>query len=260
MTSESIEHVLQDYFVATHSGDAARVHALFATGARIRGVLGGAPVDWSVRDFVRRVSESPSAHERAETFSKRVVSIAEHGPLAVALTEVLVRGEPMVDAITLQRDDGGVWRIAGKLFAALQPLSSTTNPALRNEREVRVVRYSVAAPERSIEVFAADRLGAFAYQLERLDARDCLPSHDDAHAAALALLVRVAPDLVGRLALQWIEVHDEGSVRGVKVKLRQSDGRYAWVVVGAGGEPITFERDVVWSEDMGQRLTEQLLR
>ena len=41
---------------------------------------------------------------------------------------------------------------------------------------------------------------------------------------------------------------------------RQADGRYAWVVVGANAEAITFERDVVWSEGMSRRLTQQLLQ
>jgi hypothetical protein len=139
-------------------------------------------------------------------------------------------------------------------------VDSTTTIAHRNDVEVRVVRHAVPAPERSIEVFEGERLVAFTHQLARLDARAALPSRDAALTAALATLQRVAPDLVGNVEVQWIEPHDEGVIRGMKVKTRQADGRYAWVVVGAKGETITFERDVVWSEGMSRRMTEQLLQ
>lgn len=139
-------------------------------------------------------------------------------------------------------------------------IDPTTTTARRNDVEVRIVSHPLAAPERSIEVFAGARLVAFTHQLARFDARDAMPTREAAHAAALATLQRVAPDLLDGLELQWIEPHDEGAIRGMKVKTRQADGRYAWVVVGANAEAITFERDVVWSEGMSRRLTQQLLQ
>jgi hypothetical protein len=46
----------------------------------------------------------------------------------------------------------------------------------------------------------------------------------------------------------------------MKVKCRNTaDGRWFWVIVGPGGQVITFERDVVWHTSLGMRCTEMWL-
>ena len=269
-TAEPIANVLREYFVATHEGQADRVRALFAAEARITGVIGASRVDWSVTEFVARVSASPTAKERGDIYAKRIVALEQHGTLAVALTEVLVRGEPMIDAITLARDHGGTWRIAAKTFVPSPP-PARASPSLpfalpaelevrreyrarRGDAAVTIVRFGSAATSDYVTLVSeADRIVAFVRVLARLDARDALPSPDVARATAMALFARIAPDLVDGIEVSWIEPHDEATVRGMKVKCRQRDGRHAWVVVGANREPITFERDVVWSDGIGRR-------
>lgn len=100
-----------------------------------------------------------------------------------------------------------------------------------------------------------------------------LPGAGQAQRIAFAYLEQHAPDLLPELALQWVQPHDEtlsaqqddGSHRphtltGMKVKCRnEADGRYFWVIVGAGGVVITFERNVVWDFAHGQRQTEKWL-
>lgn len=84
--------------------------------------------------------------------------------------------------------------------------------------------------------------------------------------AADAFLACHAEDLVGRVRVLWIEPHEEivnaegrEVITGMKVKMRQNDGRYAWVIIGAGEEVITFERDIVWNTSRSERSTEKWL-
>lgn len=100
-----------------------------------------------------------------------------------------------------------------------------------------------------------------------------LPSKEQAQETAIAYLQKNAPDLLNAMEIQWIEPHDEYiqvrgemgepqivPVTGMKVKCyNTADGRYFWVIVGPQEQVITFERDIVWSTNMGQRQTEKWL-
>lgn len=100
-----------------------------------------------------------------------------------------------------------------------------------------------------------------------------LPDEREAYRHAVAYLEEHASDLIDGLSLQWIEPHgemflvDDGhggksarTLTGMKVKCRNSkDGRYFWVIVGAQGQVLTFERDVVWDFLRAQRQTEKWL-
>jgi hypothetical protein len=64
-----------------------------------------------------------------------------------------------------------------------------------------------------------------------------------------------APDLVSTHEVHWVERHDERvgtaagevTVSGMKVKMRNTADRlWMWVIVGPGGQIVTFERDIVW--------------
>ncbi|PAT34477.1 hypothetical protein CK620_09165 [Vandammella animalimorsus] len=100
------------------------------------------------------------------------------------------------------------------------------------------------------------------------DADAPLPGRAQAQAVAEAFLQAHAPDLLGKRELHWIRPHDETvlkggqphKLRGMKVKMRnRSDGRWFWVIVGAQGRPIVFERDIVWLNFPGKRQTEKWL-
>jgi hypothetical protein len=115
----------------------------------------------------------------------------------------------------------------------------------------------------------------------RMDARlaeehsqAALPTADDARAIAWHYLAERAPDLAASGAVHWVAPHAEKvlltadevagglavTVTGMKVKCRNTaDGRWFWVIVGPGGQVITFERDVVWHTSLGMRRTEMWL-
>lgn len=104
----------------------------------------------------------------------------------------------------------------------------------------------------------------------RMEARfadDDLPDKGTARNIADEFIAEAAPDLHGTLDVLWIESHDETItadghevvISGMKVKCRDPSGTYAWVIVGPENEVITFERDIIWNDDMSRRQTEQWL-
>lgn len=115
----------------------------------------------------------------------------------------------------------------------------------------------------------------------RMDARlskergnAALPTEDEARQAAIDYLKRKAPDLVDTHTVSWVAPHTEKvmllsdevpgglsvTITGMKVKCRNTvDGRWFWVIVGEGGQVITFERDIVWHTMGSLRQTEMWL-
>ena len=116
------------------------------------------------------------------------------------------------------------------------------------------------------------RLKGFTQMDERLSDGQ-LPDKVQAEKAALAYLQKYAPDLLNSMEIQWIKPHDEQiqlqreigepqtvTITGMKVKCyNTANGRYFWVIVGPQEQIVTFERDIVWSTNMGQRQTEKWL-
>lgn len=99
------------------------------------------------------------------------------------------------------------------------------------------------------------------------------PSAAQAQRIAHSYLEQHAPDLLPGMALQWVQPHEETlrttgadgqrrrhTLTGMKVKCRnEADGRYFWVIVGAGGVVLTFERNIVWDFARSLRQTEKWL-
>lgn len=99
-----------------------------------------------------------------------------------------------------------------------------------------------------------------------------LPSRERSEQIARAFLQQVAPDLLERMEISWIEPHDEPilvtgngrsktvTLTGMKLKARNlADGRWFWVIVGSDEKPMVFERDIVWITFPGHRQTEKWL-
>ena len=118
--------------------------------------------------------------------------------------------------------------------------------------------------------FVVDARAARLLGMTRMEARLAvggLPDRETARTVAEEFLADAAPDLHGAVEVLWIEPHDETIavdgrdvvVSGMKVKCRDQSGTYAWVIVGPRSEVVTFERDVIWNDDMSRRETEQWL-
>jgi hypothetical protein len=117
-----------------------------------------------------------------------------------------------------------------------------------------------------------ERLEGFTRMEKKLSTGQLL-DEGQAKTAAIAYLQKNAPDLLNSMEIQWIKPHDEQiqiqretgkpqtvGITGMKVKCyNAADGRYFWVIVGSQNQIITFERDIVWSNNMGKRETEKWL-
>ncbi|GHC94759.1 hypothetical protein GCM10007079_45550 [Nocardiopsis terrae] len=147
--------------------------------------------------------------------------------------------------------------------------------ALHDDEEVTVRRYQVdgervlGESHLSVVLGEDDRIvGVTLLDAGAAGDPDDLPTHDQARETAYNWLARQDSDYLEGLTEQWVDRHDEvvvdaeGRERvipGVKVKTRHDDGRYAWVIVGAGARIVTFERDVTWDSSAQRRSTQMWL-
>lgn len=100
-----------------------------------------------------------------------------------------------------------------------------------------------------------------------------LPSEQQARDVALQVLRRHAPDLLDAHRVHWVAPHDETirvatagaqreiTLRGMKVKMRATEGSrlWFWVIVGPEQQVMVFERDIYWVTMPGHRRTEKWL-
>lgn len=96
-----------------------------------------------------------------------------------------------------------------------------------------------------------------------------LPSKEETKAFAKTILSKAQPGLFEKLENLWIDKHDETivvtkgdkretvTISGMKYKCYlPEENNYAWVIVGPGGQIITFEQGIIWSNG---RVTEKWL-
>lgn len=146
-------------------------------------------------------------------------------------------------------------------------------PRSHNGRRINVYRYEKVSGENGglggeHYSYSVDADGGGLLGLMWMDARFAsgeLPSEEMAAETAVRFLSRASGDLLPELEVLWIREHKEAitangrraQIYGMKYKTyRRLYGDYAWVIVGPGGDVITFERDIHWR---GVRLTEKWL-
>jgi hypothetical protein len=171
-------------------------------------------------------------------------------------------------------------RVDRALSAAGLPARSGWHPVLTREEEhdgrpVTVVRFqregepvTMGAPHLTVVLDENDVLLGYT----RLDpaagrAKD-LPGDQRAHRIATGFVGDLDPRYAAGLSVAWVDRHDEKvttadgaevTVSGMKVKSHHENGLYAWVIVGAGGEILTYERDIRWDSSAGRRGTQMWL-
>ena len=113
-----------------------------------------------------------------------------------------------------------------------------------------------------------NKLLGFTFMNRVFDVDNGLIEAVDAEFNAIQFLNRVEPGLVEGSSHLWTSQHDETitvegkeyTISGMKYKCysRNTD-LYYWVIVGRDGQIITFEQDIVWSDGMAERISEQWL-
>lgn len=141
-----------------------------------------------------------------------------------------------------------------------------------DDTPVTIVRYQddgcrLGAPQSSVVFDAEGTVLGFTRLAEPADGAKP-PGDGESEEIALEFLDRVAPRYAEGLSVEWADRHDEivtsaggdaVTVSGTKVKMHHDNGRYSWVVVGANGEILTYERDITWDSEQGRRGTQMWL-
>lgn len=95
-----------------------------------------------------------------------------------------------------------------------------------------------------------------------------LPNKEETKKYAKECLDIVEPTLFDKINNLWIDEHDETIIvdgkeivlTGMKYKCYIPDeGTYVWVIVGESGTIITYERGIVWNNEMSNRVSEMWL-
>lgn len=95
-----------------------------------------------------------------------------------------------------------------------------------------------------------------------------LLTEEQTREIATAFLRGIDSELAESLNNLWIDKHGEPlivdreqrEIFGMKYKCyRKSSEDYSWVIVGFDGSVITFERDIVWDNEAGKRITQKWL-
>lgn len=151
-------------------------------------------------------------------------------------------------------------------------LPVATRHERHDDRPVTVVRYQAEAPARGggehVTVVLDESDTLLGYTRMIAGTTGALPDDDQAERQAMEWLRSFDADYAAGLTVSWIDQHDETvtdaagterTISGVKVKTHHESGLYAWIIVGAGGQIITYERDIRWDSSAGRRGTEMWL-
>ncbi len=114
---ERIEQIINMYFNGTYHGDGDLLKKAFHPNARITGIINDTVYDWSLDDFIKRVTTSPTAANKGEIFDKEIITIDKANYAAIAKCCVRVAELTFYDYITLLKIDGK-WIIRNKSFTA----------------------------------------------------------------------------------------------------------------------------------------------
>lgn len=110
-----IKEVIEGYFKGTYHGDANQLKQVFHPEARITGSINGQIVDWSLNDFITRVTTKPTAAEKNEEYNKEILFIDKTHHAAMAKAKAAVGPLVFIDYITLLKINDR-WVIRSKSF------------------------------------------------------------------------------------------------------------------------------------------------
>jgi len=112
---EKIIEVVTIYFKGTFDGDGDVVRKVFHPDARITGIINEEIFDWSLDDFVVRITATPTAKNRGEEYNKIIISIDKTKHAAMVKSRGIVGELIFFDYLTLLKIDGQ-WIIRNKTF------------------------------------------------------------------------------------------------------------------------------------------------
>ena len=96
-----IRDVIQLYFTGTYTGNVDALKQAFHADARITGSIQGTIHEWTLKDFIARVTTKPTSAEKNEKFDKEILSIDITHDAAMVKTRVFAAGFTFTDYIIL---------------------------------------------------------------------------------------------------------------------------------------------------------------
>lgn len=112
---EKIIETVTRYFKGTYHGDVEMLSKAFHPSARVTGIINDEIFDWSLSDFIARVTTSTSAANKGENYDKEIISIDKTKNAAIVKSRVVVGELIFFDYITLLKIDDQ-WTIRNKCF------------------------------------------------------------------------------------------------------------------------------------------------
>jgi len=113
----AINEIINYYFKGTYEGNIDLLKQAFHPDAHITGILHEQYYDWTLSDFIERVTQPPSSALKKEPYNKNIIYIDHQGEAAMVKARVAVGDYIFTDYITLLKIDGR-WIIRNKSFTA----------------------------------------------------------------------------------------------------------------------------------------------
>ena len=114
---QAINEIVDFYFKGTYEGNADLIRQVFHPAAHITGILQGQYYDWTLTDFIARVTQAPTPALKKEIYNKAIINMDCQGEAAMVKARVAVGNFIFTDYITLLKIDGH-WVIRNKSFTA----------------------------------------------------------------------------------------------------------------------------------------------
>ncbi len=112
---QAIKEVVRLYFMGTFQGNREYLKTAFHSDAHITGSFNGQICDWSLDEFIKRVTVAPTSAQRNEVYNKEIIFLDCIGDMAIVKARVLVGNYTFFDYITLLKIDDR-WVIRNKSF------------------------------------------------------------------------------------------------------------------------------------------------
>lgn len=110
-----IREMVELYFKGTYQGDAEQLKRAFHPDAHITGSLNNQIYDWTLTDFINRVTTTASPATQGEKYDKEIIFLDKTNQAAMVKARVAVKDLIFTDYITLLKINGQ-WLIRNKSF------------------------------------------------------------------------------------------------------------------------------------------------
>lgn len=114
---QQITEVVNWYFTGSYHGDVEQIKRAFHPEAHITGCINDQVYDWTLTDFITRVTTTPTSAQKNEPYDKKILFIDKTIDAAMVKAQVVVAGLVFTDYITLLKINEQ-WCIRNKSFTA----------------------------------------------------------------------------------------------------------------------------------------------